>query len=94
MPKYLIERELAGAGKLSSTELNAIAQKSCSVIRSMGPAIQWIESYVTDDKLYCVYFADSEELIRQHAKEGGFPANRVSEIRTVIGPETAESRAA
>jgi hypothetical protein len=90
MPRFLIERELPGAGKLSPTELKAIAKTSCGVIRTMGPAIQWIESYVTDDKIYCVYFADSEELIRQHAKEGGFPANSVSEIRTVIDPTTAE----
>ncbi len=91
MPKYLIERELPGAGKLSPAELKAIAQKSCGVIRNIGPSIQWIESYVTDDKIYCVYFADSEALVRQHAKEGGFPANRVSEIRSTIDPGTAES---
>jgi hypothetical protein len=90
MPRFLIERELPGAGKLSPTELKAIAKTSCGVIRNMGPAIQWIESYVTDDKIYCVYFADSEELVRQHAKQGGFPANSVSEIRTVIDPTTAE----
>lgn len=90
MPKYLIERELKGAGKLSPTELKAIAQTSCGVLRNMGPSIQWIESYVTDDKIYCVYFAESADLIRQHAKAGGFPANQVSEIRTVIDPTTAE----
>jgi hypothetical protein len=94
MPRFLIERELPGAGKLSSTELKAIAQTSCGVIRKMGPTIQWIESYVTDDKIYCVYFAESEDLIRQHAKVGGFPANRVSEIRTTIDPRTAEAEAA
>ncbi len=93
MPKYLIERELPGAGKLSPTELKAVAQTSCGVLRNMGPAIQWIESYVTDDKIYCVYFADSEDLVRKHAKEGGFPANRVSEIKTVIDPTTAEGTA-
>ncbi len=90
MPRFLIERELPGAGKLSSSELQAIAQKSCGVIRNMGPSIQWIESYVTDDKIYCVYFAENEELIRQHAKEGGFPANQISEIRRMIDPTTAE----
>ncbi len=90
MPRFLIERELPGAGKLSPLELQAIAQKSCGVIRNMGPSIQWIESYVTDDKIYCVYFAENEELIRQHAKEGGFPANQISEIRRMIDPTTAE----
>jgi len=77
MPKYVIERELPGAGKLTSDQLQAISQKSCGVINHLGPQIQWIESYVTDDKIYCIYRAPSEELIRQHAKEGGFPANRI-----------------
>lgn len=90
MPRYLIEREIPGLGNLSSSELQAIAQKSCGVIRNIGPSIQWIESYVTDDKLYCVYFAENEDLIRQHAREGGFPANRISEIRRMIDPTTAE----
>lgn len=94
MPRFVVERELPGLGKLSPTELEAIAQKSCSVIRDIGPAIEWIESYVTDDKMYCVYVAESEKLIRQHAKEGGFPANRISQIRTMINPRTAESQAA
>ncbi len=91
MPRFLIERELPGAGKLSTNELQAIAEKSCGVIRNIGPSIQWIESYVTDDKLYCVYFAESEDLVRQHAQQGGFPANRISEIRRMIDPTTAES---
>jgi hypothetical protein len=90
MPKYVIERELPGAGKLTPDQLQAISQKSCGVIRHLGPEIQWIESYVTDDKIYCIYRAPSEELIRQHAKEGGFPANRISQIRTVIDPSTAD----
>jgi hypothetical protein len=90
MPKYVIERELPGAGKLTSGQLQAISQKSCGVINHLGPQIQWIESYVTDDKIYCIYRAPSEELIRQHAKEGGFPANKISQIRTVIDPSTAD----
>lgn len=90
MPKYLIERELPGAGKLSKDQLRGISQKSCSVLNRLGPEIQWMHSYVTGDKIYCVYRAPNEELIRQHAKEGGFPANRISEITTVIDPSTAE----
>ena len=90
MPKYVIERELPGAGKLTSDQLQAISQKSCGVINHLGPQIQWIESYVTDDKIYCIYRAPSEELIRQHAKEGGSPANRISQIRTIIDPTTAD----
>ena len=90
MPKYVIERELPGAGKLTSDQLQAISQKSCGVINHLGPQIQWIESYVTDDKIYCIYRAPSEELIRQLAKEGGFPANRISQIRTIIDPTTAD----
>ena len=91
MPKYLIERELPGAGKLSQQQLQAISQKSCSVLRSLGPQIEWVHSYVTGDKIYCIYNAPSEELIRQHAKQGGFPANRISEIKTMIDPSTAET---
>lgn len=91
MPKFLIERELPNAGDLSPQQLQAVAQKSCSVLRSMGPQIQWVESYVTDNKIYCVYLADNEKLIREHAQQGGFPANRISEIRTTIDPTTAES---
>jgi len=90
MPKYVIEREIPGAGKLTPDQLQAISQKSCSVISHLGPQIQWIESYVTDDKIYCIYRAPSEELIRQHAKEGGFPANRISQIKSVIDPSTAD----
>jgi len=90
MPKYLIERELPGAGKLSGEQLRGISQKSCSVLNRLGPQIQWIHSYVTGDKIYCVYRAPNEELIRQHAKEGGFPANKISEITSVIEPSTAE----
>jgi hypothetical protein len=90
MPKYVIERDLPGAGKLSTTELKSVSQKSCGVLRDLGPQIQWVHSYVTDDKIYCVYNAPSEELIRKHAEMGGFPANRISRVRTVIDPTTAE----
>ncbi|CAI8804190.1 DUF4242 domain-containing protein [Methylocaldum szegediense] len=90
MPKYLIERDIPGAGKLSEQELRSISQKSCGVLNHLGPQIQWVESYVTDDKVYCVYIAPSEEMIRKHAEEGGFPADRISEIKTVIDPTTAE----
>lgn len=93
MPKYVIERELPGAGALSQDELTAISQKSCGVLQSMGPQIQWVESYVTPDKIYCVYIAPNEEMIRLHAKEGGFPANSVAEVKSVINPTTAERRA-
>ena len=90
MPKYLIERELPGAGKLSAQELQAVSQKSCSVLQRLGPQIQWVQSYVTGDKIYCVYVAPSEDLVRKHAQEGGFPANTISEIKSVIDPTTAE----
>ncbi|PYN47673.1 MAG: DUF4242 domain-containing protein [Candidatus Rokuibacteriota bacterium] len=90
MPKYVIERELPGAGKLSRQELQAISQKSCSVLDELGPQIQWVQSYVTDDKIYCVYIAPDEAMVREHARQGGFPANRVSEVRTMIDPTTAE----
>jgi hypothetical protein len=90
MPKYVIEREIPGAGKLSLQELQAISQKSCSVLNHLGPQIQWLESYVTGDKIYCVYIAPNEELVREHARQGGFPANRVSEVKTIIDPTTAE----
>jgi len=90
MPKYVIERELPGAGKLTQDELHAVSQKSSDVLNHLGPQIQWIESYVTDDKIYCIYRAPSEELIRQHAKEGGFPANKISQVRSVIDPSTAD----
>ena len=90
MPKYIIEREIPGAGKLTPAELRGISQKSCGVLRGMGPQIQWVQSYVTDDKVYCVYIAPSEDMIRAHAQQGGFPANKISEIKTVIDPTTAE----
>ena len=93
MPKYVIEREIPGAGKLPKEELQAISQKSCGVLREMGPQIQWVQSYVTDDKIYCVYNAPNEDAIRQHAQKGGFPANRVSRVRTIIDPTTAEAAA-
>lgn len=90
MPKFVIERDIPGAGKLSPAELQGISEKSCSVLNKLGPQIQWVQSYVTDDKIYCVYIAPSEELVREHAKQGGFPANRISQVRTVIDPTTAE----
>ncbi len=90
MPKYVIEREIPGAGKLSAEELQGISQKSCGVLRELGPEIHWIQSYVTDDKIYCVYLAPNAELIREHAEKGGFPANQISEVRAVIDPTTAE----
>jgi hypothetical protein len=91
MPKFVIERELPGAGKLSPAELQGISQKSCGVIKNIGPQIQWLQSYVTDDKIYCVYIAPDEKTVREHATQGGFPANRVSRIRTMIDPTTSES---
>jgi cell division inhibitor SulA len=93
MPKYVIERELPGAGKLSGQELQGIAQTSCGVLIRLGPQIQWLESYVTGDKIYCVYIAPNEELVREHARQGGFPANRISEVKAVIDPTTAEAKA-
>ena len=90
MPKYVIERELSGAGNLSAQELQGISQKSCGVLNEMGPQIQWVQSYVTDDKIYCVYIAPNEEMVREHAQKGGFPANRISEVKSVIDPTTAE----
>jgi hypothetical protein len=90
MPKYVIEREIPGAGKLSAQELHAISEKSCAVLRGLGPEIQWVQSFVTDDKVYCVYIAPNEQMVRKHAQEGGFPANRISEVRSVIDPTTAE----
>ena len=90
MPKYVIEREIPGAGKLSKDELRSISAKSCGVLQKLGPEIQWVHSYVTDDKIYCVYIAPSEAMVREHAKQGGFPADKVSEVREVIDPTTAE----
>ena len=90
MPKYVIEREIPGAGKLSAQELQAISRKSCAVLNGLGPQIQWVQSYVTGDKVYCVYIAPNEEMVREHARQGGFPANRVSKVASVIDPTTAE----
>ncbi len=92
MPKYVIEREIPGAGNLTAEELQGISQKSCSVLQNLGPQIQWVQSYVTSDKVYCVYIAPSEDMIRAHAQQGGFPANKISEIKTVIDPTTAEEK--
>src|SRR5262249_24467879 len=91
MPKFVIERELAGAGKLSKQELHAISQKSCGVLQNMGPQIQWVQSFVTDDKIYCVYVAPDEQAVKAHAQKGGFPANVVARVRSVIDPTTAEA---
>lgn len=91
MPKFVIEREIPGVGNSPAEALQAVSQTSCSVLRELGPQIQWIESYVTDDKIYCVYIAPNEEMIREHAIRGGFPANRISEVRSIIDPTTAES---
>jgi hypothetical protein len=93
MPRYVIERNLPGAGALTPEQVRAVSQKSCAVLRELGPAIQWVESYVTDDKLYCVYLAPDEELIREHARRGGFPADRISRVRRGISPLTAEEPA-
>jgi hypothetical protein len=93
MPKYVIEREIPGVGELTPDQLQAISQKSCAVLSNLGPQIQWVESYVVDDRIYCVYIAPNEELIREHARQGGFPANRISEVRRMIDPTTAESQA-
>jgi hypothetical protein len=92
MPKYVIEREIPGAGNLSAAELQGVAQTSCNVLKEMGPQIQWVESYVTGDKVYCVYISPNEDMIREHAKQGGFPANRISEIKTTIDPTTSEEK--
>jgi hypothetical protein len=91
MPKFVIEREIPGAGSLSPAELQAISQKSCGVLSKLGPSIQWVHSYVTGDKIYCLYIAPNEELIREHAAQGGFPANRISQVTTTIDPTTAEA---
>ena len=90
MPKYVIERDLPGAGKLTSDQLRGVSQKSCDVLNKLGPEIQWIHSYVTADKIYCIYRAPNEAMIREHAKQGGFPANKISEVSTIIEPTTAE----
>ena len=93
MPKYVIEREIPGVGQLSSAELRAISQKSCEVLQALGPDIQWVQSYVTGDKIYCVYIAPDADLVREHARCGGFPANSISEVRAMIDPTTAEALA-
>ena len=90
MPKFVIEREIPSAGKLSPQELRSISQKSCAVLRNLGPQIQWVQSYITGDKLYCVYIASNKEMVQEHAKQGGFPADRISEVTSVIDPTTAE----
>ncbi|MGA2509334.1 MAG: DUF4242 domain-containing protein [Candidatus Acidiferrales bacterium] len=90
MPKFLIEREIHGAGDMSQQQLQAVSEKSCAVLRNLGPEIQWVHSYVTGDKIYCVYIAPSEQMVREHARLGGFPANRISEIKSVIDPISAE----
>ena len=90
MPKFVIEREIPGAGMLTAADLQAISQKSCGVLREMGPSVQWLHSYVAENKIYCVYIADSEKLVREHAQRGGFPANRISQVRSMIDPTTAE----
>ncbi len=90
MPKYVIEREIPGAGKLSAADLKAISQKSCGVLNRLGPQIQWVQSYVTGDKVYCIYNAPNEQMVRKHAEEGGFPANRISKVSAVIDPTTSE----
>lgn len=90
MPKFVIEREIPGAGQLSAEDLHGISQKSCGVLQELGPQIQWVQSYVTDDKVYCVYIAPDEGAVRRHAEMGGFPANSIAEVRTVIDPTTAE----
>ena len=90
MPKYVIEREIPGAGTISAADLKSISQKSCSVLQGLGTRIQWVQSYVTDDKIYCIYIAPNREMVVEHAKQGGFPANSVAEVRTMIDPTTAE----
>jgi hypothetical protein len=90
MPKYIVEREIPGAGAMSAETLHGIAQHSCGVLKEMGPSIQWVESFVTADKIYCVYIAPSESAVREHAQKGGFPANSVCEVKTIIDPTTAE----
>lgn len=91
MPKYVIEREIAGVGNSTAEALQAVSQTSCSVLKKLGPQIQWLESYVTGDKIYCIYIAPNEDVIREHATRGGFPANRISEVKTIIDPTTAEA---
>lgn len=91
MPKYVIEREIPGAGAMSAETLQAVSQKSCGVLKNLGPTIQWVHSYVTADKVYCIYNAPNEEIVREHASQGGFPANKISEVKSIIDPTTAEA---
>ena len=91
MPKYVIEREIPNAGKLTDADIQAISQKSCGVLRNLGPEVQWVHSYVTDDRIFCVYIAPNEQAVREHARQGGFPANRVMEVRRIIDPTSAEA---
>jgi len=91
VPKFVIEREIPGAGSLSAEQLQGVAEKSCSVLRNLGPQIQWLQSYVTENKIYCVYIAPNEEMVREHAQQGGFPANSVAKVMRVIDPTTAET---
>ncbi len=90
MPKYVVEREIPGAGKLSAEELRSLSEISCSVLKNMGPQIQWVQSYVTDDKIYCIYIAPNEEVVLEHARQGGFPANEINEVFTILDPTSAE----
>ena len=90
MPKFVIERDIPGVGQLTPEQLHGVSQKSCGVLSGMGPKIQWVESYVTDDRIYCIYLAPDEETVREHARQGGFPANRISQVRSMIDPTTAE----
>ena len=90
MPQYVIEREIPGAGELEQADLKGISQKSCGILKDMGTGIEWVHSYVTGDKIYCVYNAENEDLIKQHASAGGFPANKISEVKNMISPKTAE----
>jgi hypothetical protein len=94
MPKFVIERDMPGAGQLTTDQLQTISQKSCSILQKMGPQIQWVQSFVTDDKVYCIYIAPDEASVRQHAQMGGFPASRVSQVRVMVDPTTAETRSA
>ena len=91
MPRFVIERDLAGAGKLTAEQLRGVSQQSCAVLKGLGPEIQWVQSFVTDDKVYCVYIAPNEEMIREHARLGGFPANRISQVRSMMDPTSAEA---
>lgn len=90
MPKYVIEREIEGAGNISPADLKGISQKSCAVLKELGPQIQWVQSYVTDNKIYCIYVAPNKEMVLEHARQGGFPANSVAEVHSIIDPTTAE----